>query len=329
LRIMSSKEELEKLNVAQLRDRLKQRKLPISGNKPDLVQRLHDDIAAEDKLLGGSGHESAGPSDIDLSGVNVDEVLGLDPESVLLSPTAQQHKVPAEPTPPKVQKPQIQSPVAQSPKKTVQPAAPAKVKGVEPNNNAPSAQAEKAKLPVQELVKDLDKKIQLKAVARMGLPVGADGNQKEGEGEGTKPKVEAPADPKAKRAERFGLVSDTLVEEAKTKRAARFGLPVSSPASANGSQPKPSKSQELSAEEQQKILERAKRFGLPLEVPATVTQSAGGAKGKKRSGPTDEVLQARAKRFGGEVSGGGEMDEKKKARLARFGGGGNGDVAAT
>ncbi|CAK5079669.1 unnamed protein product [Meloidogyne enterolobii] len=74
--LMASKEELEKLTVAQIREKLKSRKLPASGPKSELVTRLFDSLMAEEKLL----EEGPGGESIDLSGVNMDEVLGLDDE---------------------------------------------------------------------------------------------------------------------------------------------------------------------------------------------------------------------------------------------------------
>nr|CAD2140124.1 unnamed protein product [Meloidogyne enterolobii]CAD2186974.1 unnamed protein product [Meloidogyne enterolobii] len=73
---MASKEQLEKLTVAQIREKLKSRKLPASGPKSELVTRLFVSLMAEEKLL----EEGPGGESIDLSGVNMDEVLGLDDE---------------------------------------------------------------------------------------------------------------------------------------------------------------------------------------------------------------------------------------------------------
>jgi len=59
----ASREELEKLTVPQLKERLRGRKLPLSGSKAELVSRLFDDIVSEEKLLldgvgvgGGQAH---------------------------------------------------------------------------------------------------------------------------------------------------------------------------------------------------------------------------------------------------------------------------------
>uniref|UniRef100_A0A915DEK3 SAP domain-containing protein n=1 Tax=Ditylenchus dipsaci TaxID=166011 RepID=A0A915DEK3_9BILA len=89
---MISKEELEKLTVAQIKEKLKSRKLSTAGTKPDLVTRLHENIVAEEKLL-GTGLESAGPSEFDLDNVDVDEVLGLlDNDPAISSPDQPQQK---------------------------------------------------------------------------------------------------------------------------------------------------------------------------------------------------------------------------------------------
>nr|CAD2205704.1 unnamed protein product [Meloidogyne enterolobii] len=74
--LMASKEQLEKLTVAQICEKLKSRKLPASGPKSELVTRLFDSLMAEERLL----EEGPGGESIDLSGVNMDEVLGLDDE---------------------------------------------------------------------------------------------------------------------------------------------------------------------------------------------------------------------------------------------------------
>ncbi len=50
-----SREELEKLTVTQLKEKLKGRKLPVSGTKAELVVRLYDDILSEETILGGTG----------------------------------------------------------------------------------------------------------------------------------------------------------------------------------------------------------------------------------------------------------------------------------
>ncbi|KAF7633975.1 SAP domain-containing protein [Meloidogyne graminicola] len=62
------------LEVVQLREKLKSRKLPVTGSKSELVNRLFDSLMVEEKLL----EEGPGGENIDLSGVNMDEVLGLD-----------------------------------------------------------------------------------------------------------------------------------------------------------------------------------------------------------------------------------------------------------
>ena len=49
-----NKDELNKLTIPQLKEKLKQRQLPISGTKSELVSRLHDNIQEEENLLTGS-----------------------------------------------------------------------------------------------------------------------------------------------------------------------------------------------------------------------------------------------------------------------------------
>lgn len=48
--------------------------MPVTGSKSELVNRLFDSLMVEEKLL----EEGPGGENIDLSGVNMDEVLGLD-----------------------------------------------------------------------------------------------------------------------------------------------------------------------------------------------------------------------------------------------------------
>lgn len=81
---MTSREELEKLTVLQLKEKLKSRKLLLSGTKPELVSRLYDSMVAEEKLLGTIGLDSepgVPPADFDLETLDVDEVLGPDNDS--------------------------------------------------------------------------------------------------------------------------------------------------------------------------------------------------------------------------------------------------------
>ena len=56
--MMISKEDLEKLTVLQLKEKLKSRKLTYSGTKPELISRLYDNMIAEESLLGGAGLEN-------------------------------------------------------------------------------------------------------------------------------------------------------------------------------------------------------------------------------------------------------------------------------
>lgn len=50
---MTSKEELEKMTVAQIKEKLKSKRLPISGAKSELINRLYESLVAEEKLLEG------------------------------------------------------------------------------------------------------------------------------------------------------------------------------------------------------------------------------------------------------------------------------------
>lgn len=55
---MISREELEKLTVTQLKEKLRSRKLLQSGSKLDLIARLYESFLAEEKLLGNIDTES-------------------------------------------------------------------------------------------------------------------------------------------------------------------------------------------------------------------------------------------------------------------------------
>jgi len=88
---MDSKEDLQKLTIAQLKERLKQRRLPISGTKPDLVSRLFDSLQEDNLLAGTDANNDDLVDEDDLLGANVlngDEelLLGLTPKAAKVAP---------------------------------------------------------------------------------------------------------------------------------------------------------------------------------------------------------------------------------------------------
>ncbi|KAH7731742.1 SAP domain containing protein [Aphelenchoides avenae] len=290
---MSSKEELEKLTVNQLKEKLKGRKLPSSGTKSELVIRLHESIVAEEKLLEATG------SGMDLNDVDVDEVLGFDERKSDGIPERQE-EAPKDPKPSEtisasanastngatsdvcnilVKKQLVAS--FQATKPVEEPKDDKSEKkdqsGTEEQKDAGNSTTGSTKSGSEAGDSDGDKtksekKTMLKTAARLGLPI-ADADAK-----------------KNQRAARFGTA---ITEEAKAKRAERFGL--SSSTDAVGASAK-----------EEKLAERAKRFGIPVKRSSSPTTKD----------PKDpEVLEKRAKRF---------LDndpdaEKKKARAERFG----------
>jgi len=240
-----SKEEIEKMTVAQIKEQLKNKKLPISGTKIELVNRLFEGIVAEEKLL------EAPPSDFDISNIadaDVDEVLGLDPSDILSSSNEKidvsfgliDNSV--------IEKGGINSADNHTILQNHNVAEQAKP-------NEPSKNKDKTNEMAQEKV------IQLKMAARLGLPI-------------------ADADIKTKRKQRFGTTSDeetlkrradrfcydapkSVVDEEsdKAKRALRFGL------TSNDGDTKAKRAKRFDAQnsaqgiDQEKLLARAKRFG--------------------------------------------------------------------
>ena len=72
IEINKSNDGLFNHQVAQLKEKLKSRKMATSGAKTDLINRLYESIMTEEKLL----EEGPGGETIDLSSVNMDEVKG-------------------------------------------------------------------------------------------------------------------------------------------------------------------------------------------------------------------------------------------------------------
>ncbi|CAK5091750.1 unnamed protein product [Meloidogyne enterolobii] len=277
---MASKEELEKLTVAQIREKLKSRKLPASGPKSELVTRLFDSLMAEEKLL----EEGPGGESIDLSGVNMDEVLGLDDEKDTHSSTTANEDIEEG----KEKQPASCDNSDESIKNNDE------EKGANKTDEDKKEEEIKGKLITREDqtkrkgTTDEDVKM-LKLAERVGLPVKRRVSESESD------------DILAKREKRFGSFSGNKEgekiltkkdeEEAKEKRAARFGI---------------TDEKRKTTDEDSKMLKRAERFGLPLK--------RGGASESEQS----EILAKREKRFG-KVIGSGDTETKKEARIKRFG----------
>ncbi|KAI6215472.1 hypothetical protein M3Y94_00388800 [Aphelenchoides besseyi] len=247
---IESKEELQKLTIPQLKEKLKQRRLTTSGTKSDLVTRLHDSLQDEENLLSGTtggGNEeldadallgSTGRGDLAFTATDENILLGIPPTKVASNGDAQQNLVDAKPTAPKTD--------------TSQPIV-SKETTTEHKNTEKST-------PIANLT---DK------VATAEQP----------------PKPERPrisvaditgTDAKKRRAERFGLnvtseskpstttKSESQIEkrpahmnEKMKERAKRFGLPVNEVKDGNGvSSPKVAK-----VDVDEKIEARKKRFG--------------------------------------------------------------------
>uniref|UniRef100_A0A183C4F5 SAP domain-containing protein n=1 Tax=Globodera pallida TaxID=36090 RepID=A0A183C4F5_GLOPA len=319
---MTSRDELEKMTVAQIREKLKSRKMPISGTKSDLISRLHESLMAEEKLLEDSG---PGGDNIDLSDVNVDEVLGLDDEKDSAVSSASETK-PSDSLLSlgsplndslNTSMPELKKTGSSSPMKKQQTTAVAATDG---DGSAPVVQLEEDGRQAKQQCEteptaaandgdtagkktsqpsDADRKVQLKMAARLGVPLGE-------------------CEVKRARAARFGdnggdsgaltAAKDSGEEEMKAKRSARFG------ASEEAATKRKSAS-----EEDGKMLIRAERFGLPLKRGSTAEVANPDANSESITDGGVEVLQKRAKRFSIVYGEGDNEDSKKAARARRFG----------
>ncbi|KAI1728871.1 SAP domain-containing protein [Ditylenchus destructor] len=315
---MISKEELEKFTVPMLKDKLKAHKLPLSGTKVDLVNRLYDYMVAEEKLLGSAGVESAGPTEFDLDNVDVDELLDND------NPVADQQSKKTDDNTTKIEMEKLKAPTQNNaqtkvvdvsvPKKTT--TRESKLAKVEdapsplPSGTAatatPTAKTEEStttttvttaeagdvKKPSEE-----EKQQQLTRAKRLGLPFK--------EPQGTTVASPNSVDVLQKRIQRFGPAND---EDAKKQaRMQRFGI-TAAPTSPTATAVKAIASDET-------LQKRAKRFGLPIaeeevvkkqsrlerfgevERPSAGNKATGTAKTSENAADP-EVLQKRAQRFG-------------------------------
>ncbi|KAF7633987.1 SAP domain-containing protein [Meloidogyne graminicola] len=280
-------------NVVQLREKLKSRKLPVTGSKSELVNRLFDSLMVEEKLL----EEGPGGENIDLSGVNMDEVLGLDDDKdTHSSPNATNDGEELD------NKNEVEEEVKEILSKEI------KINE--------DKELTKSKGTIGE-----DKSKMLKCAERCGLPLKRSGG-------GTS--ESEMNDILAKREKRFGtgnvgfisflfssphvlsansnyfshrelqsnstgkyikIITKKDEDEAKEKRAARFGLTDST-------------KRKGTTDDDSKMLKRAERFGLPLK------RDGGGGGESSES----EIIAKRVQRFG-PVVGSGDIDTKKEARI--------------
>ncbi|CAH1790356.1 unnamed protein product [Owenia fusiformis] len=251
--------DLSKLKVADLKKELKERGLPLSGNKTELVERLQEHIGNPADTAPDTVKDDA----ILDEGVDEEELLKGDDETVTETPVVSDQPTEAKPN--------------------VEPGSPSteEHKAVKLKATAELTDAEKQKLRAQKFglpPTDTDKKLQ--RAERFGLPV-----------KSPQSASKVSSDEKLKsRAERFGLpvtspttspTSGTVPKDADIQklksRAERFGVTVSSSLS--------------KLETADKILKRKERFGTVITGPNTKsnTNSADEIAIKK---------QKRAERFG-------------------------------
>jgi len=235
---MTSKEDLEKLTVAQIREKLKSRKLPTSGTKIELVTRLYEGITAEEKLL-----ETSAGGDFDISSVNVDEVLGLDSEANL-SPDK---KISEPPNNGISGEKNIDSSNGNEATQVPSPEDTEKSGTKSPERNIKLPEEKELETTVVDPPSD-DKKVQLKMAARLGLPIDEAKSKR-----AMRFGITTEEDQKTKRAQRFGLVDQPDDDKKKLARAERFGVPLKRSAEVTSDT-----SLGVSDEALQK---RAKRFG--------------------------------------------------------------------
>ncbi|KAI6240059.1 hypothetical protein M3Y99_00490200 [Aphelenchoides fujianensis] len=248
---VESKEELQKLTIPQLKDRLKQRRLQVTGTKPDLVNRLFDSLQDEENLLSGAAGGGGEELDVDadsllegherptvpMSSTEEFLLLGINPNKGAANGEATTTAKSATPTP-------KNSPVKPNP------------------TSSPVKTAEEPKTDTSENTASTQ-------------------NSQSENGEGDASKAAKPERPRIS-------VSDIVGVDAKKRRAERFGLPVAANNNEKSQADKPAaeKTAEKAGEKKadgaekrpaaqidEKFLERAKRFGLPINE---IKNGAGG-----------------------------------------------------
>ncbi|XP_005110485.1 SAP domain-containing ribonucleoprotein [Aplysia californica] len=246
-------EDLSKMKVAELKQALKDRGLPTSGTKPDLVKRLGEAL--------GTSVDSSADAGLDDSLQGIDEILNEDASPPFPKKSSIAEPAPSQPSEPvKVETPSTEENVAPASNGVSEksdepkPAAGSDEKIAKPVEVSKLSHEERLKMRAEKYgVVSTEAKKELRA-QRFGLP--SSGGALSGLGTGQQ---NVDVDKLKKRAERFGTVvskSLTKVEEdeRKRKRAERFGA--SDAISTNVSSG-------LSSEEvEAKKKKRAERFGL-------------------------------------------------------------------
>ncbi|VDK51931.1 unnamed protein product [Anisakis simplex] len=254
---LTSTTDLTKFTVVQLRELLKSRALPSSGTKVELIERLKENLAAEEKILEADDSLTKDDS-IERAPISADAIVTED--DVLGPDPASQKKADDE---------------GGESDTTTTTKTSDKVDGKDEVSVKQGQQAKKAD-DAATAMETLDAKT--KRALRFGLPLsGDDLKRKRAERFGLKVETEPDDEKKRRRLERFGLLNGTAKgdggsavnqDDILKKRAERFGLPVKDKESAkNGSSAaNVSLSTDVVEKASLEALERrAKRFGVCSE----------------------------------------------------------------
>lgn len=303
-------EDLSSLKVADLRKELKLRSLPITGTKPELVQRLQealnsDDSAMDDALLDEDSVLGEDDDDVSSSDNENNTSHEVDSTSALLSPT----KTTA------VVQPAIAAKIPASPKATT--TVDKKRNGATKEAGEGETLVKKAKITINR--EPVQPPAVVGKVAAPTSPKQAVAATKSvntivtppGESSAVKlnPSALTVADRAKLREQKFGAITPdsptkaapaTNVTGKLKQRADRFGASLSTgPTAGTGKVA-------LTNEDEARLAKRRERFGALLN------------EGKPTA--TSETKQKRAERFGALAVTKGEGDEKKKSRAERFAG---------
>ncbi|KAM3723498.1 SAP domain-containing ribonucleoprotein [Dirofilaria immitis] len=195
---MSTK-DLSKMTVVQLREQLRSRGLPTDGTKAALIERLKGSYAVEDTILDASASKDSLEEAVLEGAINEDDILGPDTS---------------------VKKKEDSAPTA---------SVPVMMSSVHMSGEFKINQQTEVNKKTEAMIDSLDTK--LKRAQRFGLPLSDKHvKQKRTERFGTQLSTavnanEILAEKKKKRAERFGVVSETeKMQEILDRRAKRFGI---------------------------------------------------------------------------------------------------------